>query len=58
LGYLECKNKGYPDLHQVVSNVIMGEIIKNVFIVGAVGDISLVFFDFFLDKLLLSLKKY
>ena len=35
LRYLACENQGYPDLHQVVSNVIIAEINKNVFFVGA-----------------------
>jgi hypothetical protein len=25
LGYLECKNQGYPNLHQVASSIIIGE---------------------------------
>jgi len=28
LGYLECKNQGYPNLHQVASSIIIGEIKK------------------------------
>jgi len=37
---------------------MIDEIINNIFFVGAAGGISILFFNFFLDKLLLSLKKY
>jgi len=55
LGYLECKNQGYPDLHQVASSVIIGEIKKNVPFEGSMGCDYRLFLNFSLDNLLLSL---
>jgi hypothetical protein len=50
LRYLERENQVYPDLHQVVSNVILTEINKNVFFAGAAGAISPVFLIFLLTS--------